>query len=249
MQYMLLIYEPESAYEGEAGQTLLRQQGYDPAMVEATQGAGTQTVKVRGGMPLLGATRIFGHYRFGNSLALLDSWIRKVGPEKAMGARGWDNYSWHTDLPPGHPMVTGQQTVDFDLSAAEHAGLIIVWGMNWICTKMPDSHWLTEARLKGTKVVVVSVEYSATAPKADEVIIIRPGTDPAFALGLAQVLIAEKRYDEDFVKRFTDFPLLVRMDTLKLLRASDVIAAAGPGSAPPSRTRRPSGRVTSTVCV
>ena len=212
-----------STYSGEAGQTLLRQQGYDPAMVEATQGAGTQTVKVRGGMPLLGATRIFGHYRFGNSLALLDSWIRKVGPEKAMGARGWDNYSWHTDLPPGHPMVTGQQTVDFDLSAAEHAGLIIVWGMNWICTKMPDSHWLTEARLKGTKVVVVSVEYSATAPKADEVIIIRPGTDPAFALGLAQVLIAEKRYDEDFVKRFSDLPLLVRLDTLKLLRASEVI--------------------------
>ena len=212
-----------ATYSGEAGQALLKGQGYDPAMVEATQGAGVQTVKVRGGMPLLGATRIYGQYRFGNALALLDAWIRKVGPDKALGARGWDNYSWHTDLPPGHPMVTGQQTVDFDLSAAEHAGLIIVWGMNWIATKMPDSHWLTEARLKGTKVVVVSVEYSATAPKADEVIIIRPGTDPAFALGLAQVLIAEKRYDEGFVKRFTDLPLLVRLDTLSLLRASEVI--------------------------
>src|SRR3990172_4492517 len=212
-----------TTYSGEAGQALLTGQGYDPAMVEATQGAGTQTVKVRGGMPLLGATRIYGHYRFGNALALLDSNIRKAGPDKALGARGWDNYSWHTDLPPGHPMVTGQQTVDFDLSAAEHARLIIVWGMNWIATKMPDSHWLTEARLKGTKVVVVSVEYSATAPKADEVIIIRPGTDPAFALGLAQVLIAEKRYDEGFVKRFTDLPLLVRLDTLSLLRASEVI--------------------------
>ncbi len=215
-------------YSGEAGQNLLRRQGYDPAMVEATQGAGTQTVKVRGGMPLLGATRIFGLYRFGNSLALLDDWIRKVGTDRALGARGWDNYSWHTDLPPGHPMVTGQQTVDFDLSAAEQAGLIIVWGMNWICTKMPDSHWLTEARLKGTKVVVVSVEYSATAPKADEVIIIRPATDPAFALGLAQVLIAEKRYDEEFVKRFTDLPLLVRLDSLKLLRAGDVVTGHQP---------------------
>ncbi len=215
-------------YSGEAGQDLLRRQGYDPAMVDVTQGAGTQTVKVRGGMPLLGATRIFGQYRFGNSLALLDDWIRKVGPDKALGARGWDNYSWHTDLPPGHPMVTGQQTVDFDLSAVEQAGLVIVWGMNWVTTKMPDSHWLTEARLKGTKVVLVSVEYGATAPKADEVIIIRPATDPAFALGLAQVLVAEKRYDEAFVKRFTDLPLLVRLDTLKLLRASDVVAGYQP---------------------
>jgi nitrate reductase alpha subunit len=213
-----------TTYSGESGADLLLRQGYDPAMVEATGGAGTQTVKVRGGMPLLGLTRIYGHYRFGNALALLDAWIRKVEPDKALGARGWDNYSWHTDTPPGHPMVTGQQTVDFDLSAAEHAGLVVIWGMNWIATKMPDSHWLTEARLKGTKLVVVSVEYSATAQKADEVIVIRPGTDPAFALGLAQVLIAERLYDESFVQRFTDLPLLVRLDTLKLLRASEVIS-------------------------
>jgi nitrate reductase alpha subunit len=217
-----------TTYSGDAGQALLQRQGYDPAMVEATQGAGTQTVKLRGGMPLLGATRVYGHYRFSNSLALLDAWIRKVGPDRALGGRGWDNYSWHTDLPPGHPMVTGQQTMDFDLSAAEHAGLIIVWGMNWISTKMPDSHWLTEARLKGTKVTLVSVEYSSTAPKADEVIVIRPGTDPAFALGLAQVLIKENLYDQEFVKRFTDLPLLVRLDTLKLLRAGEVIPGHRP---------------------
>src|SRR3989304_1843439 len=215
-------------YSGEEGKRKLLEQGYDPLMVEATGGAGVQTLKFRGGMPALGATRIFAQYRLANMLALLDSKIRNVEPDKAKGARGWDNYSWHTDLPPGHPMVTGQQTVDFDLSAAEHAGLIIVWGMNWIATKMPDSHWLTEARLKGTKVVVVSVEYSATAPKADEVIIIRPGTDPAFALGLAQVLISERRSDEAFVKRFTDLPFLVRLDTLKLLRASDVLPGYRP---------------------
>jgi nitrate reductase alpha subunit len=94
--------------------------------------------------------------------------------------------------------------------------------MNWISTKMPDGHWLTEARMKGAKVVVVTVEYSSTANKGDEVIVIRPGTDPAFALGLAQVIIREKLYDETFVKRFTDLPLLVRMDTLEPLKAADV---------------------------
>jgi nitrate reductase / nitrite oxidoreductase, alpha subunit len=63
-------------------------------------------------------------------------------------------------------MVTGAQTNDFDLFAAEHSKLLLAWGMNWITTKMPDSHWLTEARLKGTKVVAITVEYSATASKA-----------------------------------------------------------------------------------
>ena len=212
-----------TTYTGEKGAELLRKQGYDEEMVKEAGGAGTRTIKVRGGMPLLGATRIFGLYRFANMLALLDDHIRKVGPDKALGARGWDNYSWHTDLPPGHPMVTGQQTVDFDLFAAEHAGLIVVWGMNWIATKMPDGHWLSEAKLKGTKVVVVSVEYSATAPKGHEVIVIRPATDPAFALGLAHVLLKENLYDEAFIKRFTDLPLLLRMDSLKLLRAGEVI--------------------------
>lgn len=211
-------------YSGEKGQGLLRKQGYDEAMVEATEGAGTETVKLRGGMAFLGATRIFGLYRFANIMALADAKIRNVAPEKAHGARGWDSYSWHTDLPPGHPMVTGAQTNDFDLFATEYAKLILVWGMNWITTKMPDSHWLTEARLKGAKVTAITVEYSATASKSDDVIIIRPGTDPAFALGLAQQLIATKKYDAKWVAANTDLPFLVRMDTLQPLRAKDVIA-------------------------
>ncbi|MER3450615.1 MAG: molybdopterin oxidoreductase, partial [Chloroflexota bacterium] len=212
-----------ATYSGQEGQERLRRQGYDPAMVEATAGAGTQVLKFRGGMPFLGATRIFGFYRFANMLALLDAYIRKVPPDQALGARGWDNYSWHTDLPPGHPMVTGQQTVDFDLFTAENARLITLWGMNWICTKMPDGHWLTEARLHGAKVIVIACEYQATASKADEVVIIRPGTDTALALGIARVIIEEGLFDGAFVKSFTDLPLLVRLDTLQLLRAAEVV--------------------------
>lgn len=213
-------------YSGEAGQKLLRAQKYDEEIVQATQGAGTQVLKFRGGMPLLGITRVFGFYRLANSLALLDDHIRKVGPNKALGARGFDNYSWHTDLPPGHPMVTGQQTVEFDLNAVEYAKTVVVWGMNWITTKMPDSHWLTEARLKGTRVVCIACEYSATSSKADDAIVVRPGTTPALALGLSHVILKEKLYDADYVKRWTDLPLLVRMDTLKLLRASEVFGGA-----------------------
>jgi len=212
-------------YSGEAGARRLAAQGYDEAMIAAMEGAGTQTLKFRGGMPLLGMTRIFGFYRMANAMALLDSRIRGVGPDRALGGRGFDNYSWHTDLPPGHPMVTGQQTVEFDLHAVEHARLVVVWGMNWITTKMPDSHWLTEARLRGTKVVVIACEYSATASKADEVVVVRPGTTPALALGLAHVLLRDRLYDRDYVKRWTDLPVLVRMDTLKYLRAEEVFGS------------------------
>ena len=209
-------------YTGEEGKRRLEAQHYDPAVIEATQGIGTQVMKFRGGMPLLGMTRVFGMYRMANSMALLDAHIRKVGPDKAMGAKGFDNYSWHTDLPPGHPMVTGQQTVEFDLSAVEHCKTLVVWGMNWITTKMPDAHWLTEARLKGTRVVVIACEYSSTSSKGDQVLVVRPGTMSALALGFSHVILKEKLYDANYVKQWTDLPLLVRMDTLKNLSARDV---------------------------
>jgi nitrate reductase alpha subunit len=209
-------------YSGDEGAERLRKQGYVEETIAAMKGAGVQALKFRGGMPLLGMTRVFGLYRMANSMALLDDKIRGVGPEKAMGARGFDNYSWHTDLPPGHPMVTGQQTVDFDLNAVEHASTVVVWGMNWISTKMPDAHWLTEARLKGTRVVVIACEYSSTASKGDDVIVVRPGTTPALALGLAGVILKEKIYDAQYVRQWTDLPILVRMDNLHYLRATDV---------------------------
>lgn len=211
-----------TTYTGEKGKNHLLAQGYMPETVEATKGVGTQVMKFRGGMPLLGMTRVFGMYRMANSMALLDAKIRGVGPDKAMGGKGFDNYSWHTDLPPGHPMVTGQQTVEFDLHAVEQAKTVVVWGMNWITTKMPDSHWLTEARLKGTRVVVIACEYSATCTKADDALVVRPGTTPALALGLAGVIMKEKLYDADYVRQWTDLPVLVRADNLKELRAQDV---------------------------
>ena len=167
------------SYSGEKGAHFLEKQGYDPDMVEMASGAGTRTLKLRGGMPLLGIGRIFGFYRFANMFALLDDHIRKVGKDAALGTRGLDNYAWHTDLPPGHPMVTGHQTIEFELFAPEYSDLVVMFGMNWISTKMPDGHWLAEARMKGTKLIVVATDYQSTANRADEVILIRPGTDAA----------------------------------------------------------------------
>lgn len=214
------------AYSGEEGAKKLGAQGYDHEMVEAMHGAGVQTLKFRGGMPALGATRIMALYRVANSLALLDSKVRGVSPDEALGARYWDSYSWHTDLPPGHPMVTGQQTVEWDLALAERAKVLVVWGMNWISTKMPDAHWLTEAKLKGTKVVVIACEYQSTMCKADLGLVVRPGTTPALALGLCNVILKEKLYDAAYVKAYTDLPALVRLDDLTRLRAEDVEGAA-----------------------
>ncbi|MFN4307605.1 molybdopterin-dependent oxidoreductase [Sulfurihydrogenibium azorense] len=211
-------------YSGEEGRKKLENQGhYTKEQLDVMNGAGTRTLKFRGSMPFLAVLRYPGIYRMANMMALLDQYIRNVPPEKAAGGTGWDNYSEHTDLPPGHPMVTGQQTVDFDLALWEHSRLIILWGMNPYGTKMPDSHWLTEAQIKGTKVVVISNDFMASARTADKVIIVRSGTDGALALSLSYVIMKNKWYKEKYIKSFTDMPLLVRMDNGKILRARDII--------------------------
>ena len=113
--------------------------------------------------------------------------------------------------------------------------------MNWIATKMPDGHWLTEARLHGAKVVTIAPEYQSSTCKADRAIVIRAGSDGALALGLAHVIVRDRLYDERFVKTQTDLPLLVRTDTKKLLLAADFIPRlqnAALTHRPARRTRR-----------
>lgn len=223
-----VLYDVAQTYTGVEGADKLLRQGYDPEMVNAMGEAGVQALKFRASMAWLSTLRFTGLYRLANLLALLDARIRGLTPDQAKGPRTWDSYAWHTDLPPGHPMVTGNKTSDFDLFAAEYADLITMWGMNWIATKMPDGHWITEARLRGARVCTITTEYQSTSNKADEVIVIRPATDAAFALGVAQYLIANNLFDIPYVKRFTDLPLLVRMDTLKLLRAKDIVPGYTP---------------------
>jgi len=87
------LHNIAATYSGEEGIKRLKAQGhYSDEMIDACQGAGTQVLKFRGGMPLLGA-RIYAINRFTNTLALLDEHLRKVGPDNAVGGRGWDSYS------------------------------------------------------------------------------------------------------------------------------------------------------------
>jgi nitrate reductase alpha subunit len=216
-------------YSGEEGQALLLQQGYPPEMVEATGGAGTRTFKCRGGMGLLGVIGKYGMYRFSNTLALLDQDIRGVEPKDARGGRTWSNYTWHGDQAPGHPFVTGLQASDEDFNDLRNSRLHIQCGKNLVENKMPESHFFIEAMERGAKIVTITPEYSPPATKSDYWIPIRPATDTALFLGITRWLMDHEQYDANFVRRFTDLPLLVRVDNLKRLRAAEVFRNYKPG--------------------
>jgi nitrate reductase / nitrite oxidoreductase, alpha subunit len=209
-------------YSGTLGAQSLAEQGYPPEMIETMEGAGTRTIKMRGGMGLLGVMGKYGMYRLCNSLALLDANVRGVGKEDAKAGRNWSNYTWHGDQAPGQPWVHGLQNSDCDFNDLRFSKLIIMNGKNLVENKITDAHWFIECLERGSKIVVIAPEYGAPSTKADYWIPVRPSTDAALWLGITRILIDNKWYDEAFVKAFTDFPLLVRTDNLKRLRAAEV---------------------------
>ncbi len=63
--------------------------------------------------------------------------------------------------------------------------------------------FMRRGRPQRGKLVAAHPRLSLTAMKADEWIPIRPGTYGALALGMANVILNSKLYDEDFVRAFT----------------------------------------------
>jgi len=220
-------------YSGEEGKSRLQRDGYAEEMLTHWGGAGTRTMKFRGGMGLLGVIGKYGLYRLSNTMALLDHHLRGVPPDQALGGRVWSNYTWHGDQAPGAPFVHGLQTSDVDFNDLRHTKLHIQCGKNLVENKMPDSHWFIEMMERGGKIVVIVPEYSPPVTKADYWIPIRPGlSDTSIFLYVSRYLMDNKLYDEAFVKQFTDLPLLVRTDTLQRLRAHEVFPDYRPGLDP-----------------
>ncbi|MFQ5684729.1 MAG: molybdopterin-dependent oxidoreductase [Candidatus Binatia bacterium] len=103
-----------------------------------------------------------------------------------------------------------------------HAKTILVWGGNPSYTNVPNYHYISEARYKGTRVIVVAPDLNASAIHADLWVPLNIGTDAALALAMAQVIIKERLYRKEFVQEQTDLPLLVRMDNGRFLREKDL---------------------------
>ncbi len=126
-------------------------------------------------------------------------------------------YDWYADLPPASPQVFGDQTDVPESADWWNASYLIVWGTNLPMTRTPDAHFMTEARYRGQKVVVVSPDYSDHTKFADDWLAANPGTDAALAMAMGHVMLTEFYRDrqvprfEDYVRTYTDLPFLVTL--------------------------------------
>ena len=126
-------------------------------------------------------------------------------------------YDWYADMPIASPQVFGDQTDVPESGDWWDAAYLIIWGTNLPITRTPDAHFMTEARYRGQKVVVVSPDYSDHTKFADDWLAPHPGTDGALAMAMGHVILTEffrdrqVPYFTDYVKRYTDLPFLVTL--------------------------------------
>jgi len=78
---------------------------------------------------------------------------------------------------------------------------------------------LAKAKDRGATVAFLNPAHPDTAYGGGEWISCVPGTDAAFMLGVARVLVDENRYDENFVRRYTNLPCLIKADGQPLTEA------------------------------
>ena len=102
-----------------------------------------------------------------------------------------------------------------------NADVILLWGNNPANTWLAQAEAVGQGRGKGAKLIVVDPRKTGLAREADLWLRVRPGTDDALAMGIANVIITNGNTDDAFVRRWTNAPLLVRADTGNFLRERD----------------------------
>ena len=93
----------------------------------------------------------------------------------------------------------------------KNADLILVMGGNPAENHPCGFKWAIKARQeKGTKIICVDPRFNRTAAVSDIFLQIRPGSDLAFMGGLINYVIQNKKYNEEYVKHFTNASYIVK---------------------------------------
>jgi anaerobic selenocysteine-containing dehydrogenase len=78
--------------------------------------------------------------------------------------------------------------------------LVVLWGINAVATNVHFVDRVKEARQRGARVWVVDTYETPTAALADRLVLTRPGSDGALALGLMHLLARDGLVDAKFLR-------------------------------------------------
>jgi nitrate reductase alpha subunit len=219
------------AYTGKRGMGGFRRASWDDA-VELIAAASVYTAKKYGPDRVIGFSPI-------PAMSMI-SYAAGTRFLQLFGGTVMSFYDWYCDLPPASPQVWGEQTDVNESADWYNASYIVLCGSNVPMTRTPDSHFLTEARYRGAKVVVMSPDYSIATKFADNWLPVEQGHDGAFWMAVNHVILKEYYADrqvpffEEYARKYTDLPFLVKLTEKdgtfrpgEFLRASEIERSAG----------------------
>lgn len=128
------------------------------------------------------------------------------------------------DFNPGLYLTFGKQQIESSADDWFHSELILFWHSNPVYTRIPFYHYIAEARYNGCEIVNISPDINPSHTHADCQVVVNPASDVALALAMVQVMFAEDLADWNFIREQTDLGLLVRVDSGRYLRQSDLAA-------------------------
>ena len=91
------------------------------------------------------------------------------------------------------------QTMAPHTNEIHNSDLIMLWGIHALATNIHIMHDINIAKKQGAKVWLIDTYETPTAKIADRMIIVRPGTDGALALGILHVIARENLADRNFI--------------------------------------------------
>ena len=169
----------------------------------------------------------------GSTSAIADTapWIQRL-----MRAFGSPNFcgsmelcGWGRTFATRYTYGIGMGTTGTHMPDLENAGCVLLWGYNPTLARLAHGVATSAALRRGARLIVVDPRRVGLATKADVWLRVRPGSDGALALGLANIMIERDWYDRAFVRDWTNGPFLVRSDNGRLLRESDLSPAGSAG--------------------
>ncbi len=87
---------------------------------------------------------------------------------------------------------------------AAEAELIVAWGINIKVTNVHFWQYVSAARKKGARLLVIDPYRNQTGKAADKYLRVKPGGDSALALGVMKSLIEKKLLDQPFIEHHTE---------------------------------------------
>lgn len=98
--------------------------------------------------------------------------------------------------------LTGVLECNTKEDMAANSRTILMWGANLTSQPTTAPH-LVAARRRGARVIAIDCRRTEASRHADETLVLRPGTDAALALAIANVILAEGLADREFLADHT----------------------------------------------